>query len=532
MKKNIFSICSLLSVVAFAVLLAGCADWSEKSSYQIEKPASVAEAERLSSYETLLAYVTGEDFHLGNTLTAAQVDEAGPAFSATLSNFNEVFISNLFVHKDMVDNEGNINTLIPATMVQNLAEKYPELNIFGSPLCASTNLNLNYLQSLIASVEVTDKDPQEGDEINGFDNYEVGTTFPMKKTSGASGAGKAVVEEITDGHGHVVHVTKNNQSYPAITFEFKDNRTLGTYRELHIDYKANNATALNQQLFFSLAGKNVTLKSAKDFGLKLKEWGTIVIDLDAMSFDEDQNKLTEAELIFGPKLMNCDYMLDNVNFHYKYYPTHIVEKTEAQKFEIIYGALNEYIDATMEAAPTIDTWIVADSPVTSPDNLIWKATLGGNRYFGYAAKMMRENDADAKLFVSEKNLEDATVRADFLTALKQAELSQPLDGIDVVVSVNAVTFDAATFRSMLGDLADTGKLIHLTIQSVSGTDAQAADALKQIVTIYREKVTGAQRYGLSFGSVTESATNAGLWTSGYNRKSTYASFADVLGGFK
>ena len=95
-----------------------------------------------------------------------------------------------------------------------------------------------------------------------------------------------------------------------------------------------------------------------------------------------------------------------------------------------------------------------------------------------------------------------------------------------VVAVCAYNVDG--FGQMLTDLKNTGKLIRLTIQSVTGTDAQAAAALGKAVAAYKQKVPAAQQYGITFGSVIESASNAGLWTTGYNRKVTYASCANAL----
>ena len=98
MKKNIFSTCSWLSFVAFAALLAGCADYFDTSSPAGEKPAAVTEAEKLAQYETLVSYIDAEKFRLGNTLASADLDGKTAAASLTLSNFNEVTVPDLFLH--------------------------------------------------------------------------------------------------------------------------------------------------------------------------------------------------------------------------------------------------------------------------------------------------------------------------------------------------------------------------------------------------------------------------------------------------
>lgn len=527
MKKNIFSISSLLSFVAFAALLTGCADYFDTSSPAGEKPAAVTEAEKLAQYETLVSYVDAEKFRLGNTLASADLDGKTAVASLTLSNFNEVTIPDLFLHSKQVDNEGKIDVLVASSLVADVSEK--GINIFSSPLCASTNINAGYLAKLIEP-ETVEEPEKIGSDVIDFENDDLGKTYPLQKSTGDSGKGNVVVEEDPDGQsGHVIHITKTNSSYPVISFKIPEGRKLGDYSGLTFDFKAKNSTALNQKMFFALGGKNVELKSAKDFGCTLNQWGrgAITIDFAALAFSDDQNKQTEVELVFGPKLLNCDYLIDNISFNYKYKPTYEVEKTPEEKFQIIGGALDEYITAAMEAAPTINSWAVADCPVTSAPDLIWKEVLG-DTYFGYAAHLMREQRSDAKLFVSEY-LMDPEVRATFLHLLTANAIGMDqINGIDVLLPIDVASFDVNGFVTMLGELKATGKLIRLTIQNVTGSDALAADALAQVIATYKKQIPAAQQYGINFQAVTESASNVGLWTTGFNRKSSYASVAEAL----
>ena len=100
-----------------------------------------------------------------------------------------------------------------------------------------------------------------------------------------------------------------------------------------------------------------------------------------------------------------------------------------------------------------------------------------------------------------------------------------IDGFDARVAIDADTDLTAMFKT----LAATGKQIRLTILSVMGdTESEAAQSLGRAVTNYKQQVPQAQRYGISFAAVGESGTNAGLWTSGYNRKQTYASLVEAL----
>ena len=527
MKKNIFSISSLLSLVAFAALLVGCAEHYDTSSPVPDKPASVVEAEQLAQYQTLVSYVDAANFRLGNTLPSSDLDEKTVAASLTLSNFNEVTIPDLFLHSEQVDDEGKINMLIASSLAADVSDK--GINIFTSPLCASGNINAGYLEKLIAPETVEEPEVTGADVID-FESDALGTAYPLKKATLEDGKGTAIVENDPAGvSGHVVHVKGTNQSFPAITLKFPQGRKLGDYTELSLDFYAVSNTSFNQKIVLALGGKNAEFKSAKDYGCTQKAWarGVISIPLAALAFSDDQMKQTEVTIVVGPKQLNCEYYIDNVTLTYKYKPTYTVEKTPEEKFLIIGEALNDYVTAAMEAAPSINSWAVADCPVTSSPALIWKQNLG-ETYFGYAAALMRAQRADAKLFVSEY-LMDANVRATFLHLLTADAIGMDqINGIDILMSIDAAAFDVDGFGQMLTELKNTGKLIRLTIQSVTGTDAQASTALGQAVAAYKQKVPAAQQYGITFGAVIESASNAGLWTTGYNRKVTYASCANAL----
>jgi hypothetical protein len=526
MKQKFYSISLFLSLFTATALLTACADEFD-TNYQVEKPASVVEAEKLAQYETLVSYVDAEKFRLGNTLASADLDGKTAAASLTLSNFNEVTIPDLFLHSKQVDNEGKIDVLVASSLVADVSEK--GINIFSSPLCASTNINADYLAKLIEP-ETVEEPEKIGSDVIDFENDDLGKTYPLQKSAGESGKGTATVEEDPAGEsGHVVHVKGTNQSFPAITFKFPEGRKLGDYTEFAIDFRAKNNTALSQKLFVAMGDKNIELKSAKDFGCTLNQWGrgTIVLDLAAFAFSDEQQKQTEVTIVIGPKLIGCEYYIDNIKLSYKYKPTYEDEKTPEEKFQIIGGELNNYITAAMEAAPSINSWTVADCPVTSDPSLIWKDVLG-DTYFGYAAALMHEQRPDAKLFVSEY-LMDPEVRATFLHLLTANAIGMDqINGIDVLLPIDVASFDVNGFVTMLGELKTTGKLIRLTIQNVTGSDALAADALAQVIATYKKQIPAAQQYGINFQAVTESASNVGLWTTGFNRKSSYASVAEAL----
>jgi hypothetical protein len=120
MKQKFYSISLFLSLFTATALLTACADEFD-TNYQVEKPASVVEAEKLAQYETLVSYIDAEKFRLGNTLASADLDGKTAAASLTVSNFNEVTVPNLFLHSKQVDNEGEIDVLVAYSFVADVS---------------------------------------------------------------------------------------------------------------------------------------------------------------------------------------------------------------------------------------------------------------------------------------------------------------------------------------------------------------------------------------------------------------------------
>jgi len=509
-------------IVAAAVLLTSCASDFDQS-YQMEKPAEVTAAEQLSGYKTLLEYVEPA-MRLGNTLTLAAFQEEGTATTLTMANFNELTLSDAFLHSKLVDATGTIDSAAVAQAGELAAEK--GIALFGTSLCSNASLNTDWLNSLIAP-EFVELDEMTGSDVWDFEADETGKTYGLKKSTGEDGKGNAVVEDDPDGQsGKVLHVTKTNQSFPAFTLQLPEGRKLGDYKKVRVDLKAINKTAVNQPFVFSMAGKPVEFKKPAEYGCEVGAWGRglIEISLEAMNFDDSQQALTTVELIMGPKLMNCDYLIDNIELVYNYKPSYYQEKTAEEKVQILSAELGRYISRVTGIATGVDSWVVADHPVTAPADAFWKANLGDD-YVATAASMARRAQGSAKLFVTEQ-LADPAVRADFLSLLSTTD---DVDGIDAEVVLDEQTLQS--LPSMLSELAATGLLVRLNIQGIVAPGETAGAALVgNAVKCYSQTVPQSQRYGLSFAAVCESATNVGLWTSGYNRKQSFASLADALQG--
>lgn len=207
------------------------------------------------------------------------------------------------------------------------------------------------------------------------------------------------------------------------------------------------------------------------------------------------------------------------------------------------------------------------------NNFYWQDYLGNEDYarivVAAARKYYAENGGTAplKLFINDYNLEsdwDDNKKAKSLVHwIKKWEADgvTQIDGIGTQMHVSCYA-NAATQKSkedhvvkMFQILAESGKLVKIseldmayvdennnTVKTADMTEEQhkaMAEYYKFIVKKYFEIIPVAQQYGITQWCATDSpdtegawrrAEPTGLWDANYNRKHTYAGFADGLAG--
>ncbi len=183
-------------------------------------------------------------------------------------------------------------------------------------------------------------------------------------------------------------------------------------------------------------------------------------------------------------------------------PTYSADAKLAAESEI-----KAYVTAMITDNPEIPAWTVVENPASATSSIWYKAL--GSSYVTTAVKAARAANASAKLFVSEKGIEDADIRAALIDIVKA---SSDLDGINVAVAINENT-DLSTVFS---DLAATGKSIRLNILSFD-----TPEHLSKALSDYKN-VPDAQRYGVSFADI------RGIWGDNYNRTEAYKILVDSL----
>ena len=82
--------------LAASLLMVGCAEERE-SDFMVEKPASVAEYEKLSAYEPLTACAP-QGLKIATVLTPSEYTSKQTIYSLAIANFNELEVSGILRH--------------------------------------------------------------------------------------------------------------------------------------------------------------------------------------------------------------------------------------------------------------------------------------------------------------------------------------------------------------------------------------------------------------------------------------------------
>lgn len=262
----------------------------------------------------------------------------------------------------------------------------------------------------------------------------------------------------------------------------------------------------------------------------------------------------------------------------------IVEKTPEEKKEILTNALDRWIKGMMEACDGyVKSWDVVNEPMSdgntselkytsnvsadeAKNNFYWQDYLGKD-YARIAIKLARQYGGDGlKLFINDYNLEAAynsNAKCEGLINMVKYWESDGVTKIDGIGTQMHVTYalkpetqqkNEEAVVKMFQLLAASGKLIKISeldmgisdetgksILTTNVTQEQhkaMSDYYKFILKKYFELIPAAQRYGITQWAATDSPADSGwrkgepigLWDLNYNRKHTYAGFADGLTG--
>jgi endo-1,4-beta-xylanase len=240
----------------------------------------------------------------------------------------------------------------------------------------------------------------------------------------------------------------------------------------------------------------------------------------------------------------------------------IIEKTEAEKTQIIANAMTDWISKMLgKYKADISAWDVVNEPMRedgtlrdgnvseiADDEFYWPKYMGKD-YAVTAFKLARQygNAAD-KLFINDYNLEYSLPKCEGLIEyVKYIEnMGATVDGIGTQMHLS-ITSDTVKIKEMFQKLAASGKLIKISELDIKlGTSTPTAVQLtsqaamyKFVLDMYMKYIPAAQRYGATAWGISDNKKeheywipNDGpnLWDANYQRKHAYKGFADGLAG--
>lgn len=419
----------------------------------------------------------------------------------------------------------------------------------------------------------------EGEDVSCFFATEQGIGGPKAATIGVAGTG-------ADGAGHafVVHSADNPSFTHSTQFFVKAPRQLkaGAKYKFTMKYRADKAADTESQshnnpggyLFYQMLSPNPSF--TKEW--QEKSWTGVITDSQAGT--DGMNTIAFNLAVFAQA---NTYYFDDLRFEIEESGSK-KPMTPEEKKEVLTNALDSWIAGMMKACDGyVKSWDVVNEPMSdgntselkytsnvsaddAKNNFYWQDYLGKD-YARVAIKLARQYGGDdLKLFINDYNLEAAynsNAKCEGLINMVEYWESDGITKIDGIGTQMHVTYalkpetqqkNEEAVVKMFQLLAASGKLIKISeldmgISDENGKSILTADVTQEqhkamsnyykfIIKKYFELIPAAQCYGITQWAATDSPVDSGwrkgepigLWDLNYNRKHTYAGFADGLQG--
>lgn len=547
------------TLILAAATVSSCVDDS-KLLFNAEKPNSIAEMEYLNDYGALKSYVdqnANPNFKLGTGVSVSDYLKKGLVYRLTNYDFDEMTAGNAMKYASCVKDDGSMDFSQVTSFVA--AAKEAGISIYGHTLCWHAQQNTKYLNSLVNSLNNCLHINTPDAKTNIWDwqiNYQlvsamkVGVKYTLKLRTKASSAIQIGFWPYTEGG--------------ATQYESSINAG-EQWTDVSVLFTANSALAKLQFVFGTFKG-DLYLDD-----ISLTAEGSTENLVSNGSFDVN-NLAGWAEPSWQSYTFNIEGVLDGAN---------VTPLTPEEKADTLTWAMEQWIKGMMEACDGyVKAWDVINEPMSDgqpselksdlthadASNFYWQDYLGKD-YARVAVKLARQYGGDdLKLFINDYNLEAAyNANAKCVGLINMIEYWESdgitkIDGIGtqmhVTYSLNPETQqkNEEAVVNMYTLLAATGKLIKVSELDMGIADANGETILTENVTEeqhkamseyykfilkkYFEIIPATQRYGITQWAATDSPTDSGwragqpigLWDLNYNRKHTYAGFANGLSG--
>lgn len=580
----------LLGAISLGILTA-CADESLlQPGESVQKPEEMVQLEYLNQYDVLKNYVNrGENpnFKLGVAIAASDFLKKELVYGLAVSNFDEMTAGNAMKYASIVKDDGSADFSQVTSFVQTAKEA--GMTVYGHTLCWHSQQNKTYLEKLIAPTV----NPGEGGDGGRClvlknasalaNNYDAQTwyQFDAPLADGQKYILKFMAKASSDFAPEIYLQSSlgGNQQYPGsvsiigttwqeITFPITPSDALvdkvafnfgSLAGEIYIDNITLTADGSDENLIANSDFEDGTITGWTGWTPgkfeKISEdgegyaWGQI----EEMPNEEKKKVLTNAleDWIKG-MMAACK---ENPNIE----EGESAGATLVKAWDVVNEPMSDRYPSQLKSAAT-------EGEENAAQSFYWQDYLG-KEYAREVVKFARKyGGEDLKLFVNDYNLEAAYNNNAKCQGLIDMIAYWEADGVTIIDGIATqmhVSYslnpeeqakNEACVVKMFQLLAASGKLVKISeldmgILDESGTEIKTenvtleqqklmSDYYQFIISKYFEIIPQSQRYGITQWSPADSPVGSGwraglpigLWNLNYDRKPTYAGFANGLAG--
>ena len=580
----------LLGAISLGILTA-CADESLlQPGESVQKPEEMVQLEYLNQYDVLKNYVNrGENpnFKLGVAIAASDFLKKELVYGLAVSNFDEMTAGNAMKYASIVKDDGSVDFSQVTSFVQTAKEA--GMTVYGHTLCWHSQQNKTYLEKLIAPTII----PGEGGDGGRClvlknasalaNNYDAQTwyQFDAPLVNGQKYILKFMAKASSDFAPEIYLQSSlgGNQQYPGsvsiigttwqeITFPITPSDALVDKVAFNFGFLAGEIYIDNITLTADGSDENLIANSDFEDGTitgwtgwtpgkfeKISEdgegyaWGQI----EEMPNEEKKKVLTNAleDWIKG-MMAACK---ENPNIE----EGESAGATLVKAWDVVNEPMSDRYPSQLKSAAT-------EGEENAAQSFYWQDYLG-KEYAREVVKFARKyGGEDLKLFVNDYNLEAAYNNNAKCQGLIDMIAYWEADGVTIIDGIATqmhVSYslnpeeqakNEACVVKMFQLLAASGKLVKISeldmgILDESGTEIKTenvtleqqklmSDYYQFIISKYFEIIPQSQRYGITQWSPADSPVGSGwraglpigLWNLNYDRKPTYAGFANGLAG--
>lgn len=580
----------LLGAISLGILTA-CADESLlQPGESVQKPEEMVQLEYLNQYDVLKNYVNrGENpnFKLGVAIAASDFLKKELVYGLAVSNFDEMTAGNAMKYASIVKDDGSVDFSQVTSFVQTAKEA--GMTVYGHTLCWHSQQNKTYLEKLIAPTVIPGGGGDGGrclvlkNESALANNYGAQTwyQFDAPLANGQKYILKFMAKASSDFAPEIYLQSSRGgeQQYPGsvstigttwqkITFEFTPSDALVDKvafnfgflaGEIYIDNITLTADGSNENLIANSDFEDGTITGWTGWNPGTFEtisedgkgyaWGQIV----EMPNEEKKMVLTNAleDWIKG-MMAACK---ENPNIE----EGESAGATLVKAWDVVNEPMSDRYPSQLKSAAT-------EGEENAAQSFYWQDYLG-KEYAREVVKFARKyGGEDLKLFVNDYNLEAAYNNNAKCQGLIDMIAYWEADGVTIIDGIATqmhVSYslnpeeqakNEACVVKMFQLLAASGKLVKISeldmgILDESGTEIKTenvtleqqklmSDYYQFIISKYFEIIPQSQRYGITQWSPADSPVGSGwraglpigLWNLNYDRKPTYAGFANGLAG--